>query len=505
MANKKINDIAAAGSVTDAMQFETDIGGSTENKVTAAQIKDYAVRDEQQVYSVGKEGSNTNSGLNINNKMDEPATAIAAISSTLSSGNPVAINCRDGGVYDSWAVNGKEFVNLHFPDAVTSGVAQIGEDNHVTFKEFRKTDAGGGAVVKWLDGESYLKADTITAPPAVLNTNIENRGGTLYSSVGVLNVGDSSQFSINQLSGASALYNNYHRGFTVNGKLYVETIGTMNLSVNEFTNDVTMNPASRFELVTARHLGSITTSSSDTITLVCGERVGTGSDVIDATSNVRQLVARGDRSIVDGMQALTYHTTLKTASFILNWNDGGTETFVSRTTAGNITFSDNLTSGNIPVGGQGEILNVGNGRWNLLTAATAVLESNYPIMPLMKGEYIRWLKRSATTFYLFRSEPTYTYLLNGNLTGTSLTAYRRIVMNTLSANATIQISTLDVQSGTPNNPRVIEIQDRTGNCGTYTITISLQSGTINGAATFVLSAPYAKVSIEMDGTNGFAS
>lgn len=41
MANQKINDIAAAGVVTDAMQFETDIGGVTPNKVTALQIKTY--------------------------------------------------------------------------------------------------------------------------------------------------------------------------------------------------------------------------------------------------------------------------------------------------------------------------------------------------------------------------------------------------------------------------------------------------------------------------------
>lgn len=41
MANKKINDLAAAGAVGDTMQYETDIGGSTPNKVTSAQIKTY--------------------------------------------------------------------------------------------------------------------------------------------------------------------------------------------------------------------------------------------------------------------------------------------------------------------------------------------------------------------------------------------------------------------------------------------------------------------------------
>ncbi len=41
MANKKINDLAAAGSVIGTMQFETDIGGSTANKVTATQVRNF--------------------------------------------------------------------------------------------------------------------------------------------------------------------------------------------------------------------------------------------------------------------------------------------------------------------------------------------------------------------------------------------------------------------------------------------------------------------------------
>lgn len=41
MANKKINDLAAAGAVSDTMQYETDIGGITPNKVTSVQLGDY--------------------------------------------------------------------------------------------------------------------------------------------------------------------------------------------------------------------------------------------------------------------------------------------------------------------------------------------------------------------------------------------------------------------------------------------------------------------------------
>lgn len=41
MADTKINDLPFAGTVTSSMQLETDIGGTTANKVTAEGIKDY--------------------------------------------------------------------------------------------------------------------------------------------------------------------------------------------------------------------------------------------------------------------------------------------------------------------------------------------------------------------------------------------------------------------------------------------------------------------------------
>ncbi len=41
MANKKINDLDAVDAVTDAMQFEIDVGGVTAGKATASQLKEY--------------------------------------------------------------------------------------------------------------------------------------------------------------------------------------------------------------------------------------------------------------------------------------------------------------------------------------------------------------------------------------------------------------------------------------------------------------------------------
>lgn len=42
---KRINDLIAAGSVQDTMQFETDLTGTTSNKVTASQIKSYSINN----------------------------------------------------------------------------------------------------------------------------------------------------------------------------------------------------------------------------------------------------------------------------------------------------------------------------------------------------------------------------------------------------------------------------------------------------------------------------
>lgn len=43
MANKKINALPLAGSVSDSMQLETDIGGTTANKITAPMIRTYTL------------------------------------------------------------------------------------------------------------------------------------------------------------------------------------------------------------------------------------------------------------------------------------------------------------------------------------------------------------------------------------------------------------------------------------------------------------------------------
>lgn len=64
MANKKINDLSLAGSVVDTMQFETDIGGATANKVTALQMKNYITLWERELISGSDYRLNPQESLN---------------------------------------------------------------------------------------------------------------------------------------------------------------------------------------------------------------------------------------------------------------------------------------------------------------------------------------------------------------------------------------------------------------------------------------------------------
>ena len=85
-----------------------------------------------------------------------------------------------------------------------------------------------------------------------------------------------------------------------------------------------------------------------------------------------------------------------------------------------------------------------------------------------------------------------------------LTDDRHIEFTTLTASRIVTISNEDIATGSPTNPRVISVGDRSGNCaGGVTITIALETGNLNGAANFVLDSAYESATIHLDGTNGF--
>jgi hypothetical protein len=112
--------------------------------------------------------------------------------------------------------------------------------------------------------------------------------------------------------------------------------------------------------------------------------------------------------------------------------------------------------------------------------------------------------------------PTTTFAIGGGQTvkktnvsdaayGTSaLTSDYIVAWSSLTAARAAVISTEDVESGTTTQPRVIIIKDESGNAGTYNITITLEnSGTIDGAASYVITQPYQSVTIYLNGSVGF--
>ena len=78
-----------------------------------------------------------------------------------------------------------------------------------------------------------------------------------------------------------------------------------------------------------------------------------------------------------------------------------------------------------------------------------------------------------------------------------------IAVTSTGADRAVTISTEDVNSGSTDNPRVFIVKDEGGGAGANNITVSLESGNIDGAATAVISTNYNSVSIYLDGTNGF--
>jgi hypothetical protein len=75
--------------------------------------------------------------------------------------------------------------------------------------------------------------------------------------------------------------------------------------------------------------------------------------------------------------------------------------------------------------------------------------------------------------------------------------------NTAAARA-ITISTEDVQSGTATLNRIMTVSDQYGQAAANNLTVTLESGgTINGAASAVLSSAYASITLRMNGTNAF--
>lgn len=88
-----------------------------------------------------------------------------------------------------------------------------------------------------------------------------------------------------------------------------------------------------------------------------------------------------------------------------------------------------------------------------------------------------------------------------NYNPSALTEDYLIAITDTASPRTVIISDEDIQSGTPANPRIFIIKDESGGAGTNNITVSGESGTIDGAANFPIATNHGSITIYADGTN----
>lgn len=84
-----------------------------------------------------------------------------------------------------------------------------------------------------------------------------------------------------------------------------------------------------------------------------------------------------------------------------------------------------------------------------------------------------------------------------------LTSDYLITVDNSSAARGVIISTEDVQSGSVQYPRFFIVKDEHNISGTHLITVSLESGTIDGNVNHILNADGDAITLYVDGSNGF--
>ena len=158
------------------------------------------------------------------------------------------------------------------------------------------------------------------------------------------------------------------------------------------------------------------------------------------------------------------------------------------------TFYDYVVDGSAYTVNHTSVLSTGNGgdtRW-LARAGLYALSINGPIgqnTPAAGNFTALTGKRTASATDYNPSALTSDYII--------------AITNTDAARSVI-LSTEDIESGSPSQPRIFRVVDESGGAAANNITVTLEnSGTISGAASFVINQNGQAQDLYVDGANAF--
>lgn len=542
MANIKFGDLPANPAIEDTDIFAVSKNGAGSRKSTKVQVKESMSTNESQIYSVGKEGNASNSGLNVNYKMDEPSTAIAAIIALRGGGwtpdpaEAVTISCRDSGTYGLISIKdtATQYINVDMESARcvdNTAVSAVGltDNTSVCCKEIISSiDSGASAAISKYSGSGTATVRTQLAQSnagAFANRGIEVLNGTLISFVDHIVVNSTG----NGIYVADGGVLN-HKGIScpdniVIGDNCTVTIELDTLGTTPDTGDITIGENSYLYLkVYGNWAGAVTAIGVNSHwSSVIGNRTTTVGDTSNTGVTAGRLVT-GNGAHPDANQEIyldtgkaivreTFFANLK-AQFLPTYTYTASASFsnnyiqvliLDSSSDQTLTFNEN--SGDIGEswveGSVAYITNVNTGEW-IIAAGTATVSSSSHLGPIQPNETIIAVRDSKTTYRLLRSEITKrTDAGAADYNPSTLTSDYIVTTDNSAAARNVIISTEDVQSGSTTVPRVFIITDESGNAGTNNITLSLESGNINDAANYVMNNDNESVILYLDGTNGW--
>jgi hypothetical protein len=273
---------------------------------------------------------------------------------------------------------------------------------------------------------------------------------------------------------------------------------------------------------TVRNIKAWTGTNLNQLVLKSDGTVGIGK--IPATEDFE---IQGDMRIVDADPYLHFEDTTDQDYRIIVSNDSFNVQGMATSTAGIVSLSSNDADGTddsfLHIYGVGhnpsdadvEYLRIG---WNAATNRfniSPIEDGTGTLRPLTiftEGNTNQIYVATNGNVGLNADSPSQQLVINGDLgikrtasaidyNPSALTTDYLIAITDTSVARAVTISTEDIQSGSTANPRVMVVKDESGNAATNNITVSGETGNIDGAANFAIASDHGSITIYADGTN----